>query len=57
MFAELHIDTFIYGNWQKQDALALAELLKDAFRVTDQLYGESQRPLVRLEQVVPCATR
>ena len=51
MFAELHIDTFIYGNWQKQDALALAELLKDAFRVTDQLYGESQRPLVRLDQV------
>lgn len=51
MFAELHIDTFIYGNWRKEDALALAELLKDAFRVTDQLYGESQRPLVRLGQV------
>ncbi|OLQ81467.1 peptidase M16 [Photobacterium proteolyticum] len=51
MFAELHIDTFIYGNWLKEDALALAELLKDAFRVTDQLYGESQRPLVRLGKV------
>ncbi|WP_318506107.1 insulinase family protein [Photobacterium leiognathi] len=49
MFAELHIDTFVYGNWLKKDALALAETLKDAFRVTDQLYGESQRPLVRLE--------
>ena len=48
MFAELHIDTFIYGNWLKDDAIALAETLKDAFRVTDQLYGESQRPLVRL---------
>ncbi|KLV09252.1 peptidase M16 [Photobacterium aquae] len=48
MFAELHIDTFIYGNWLKEDALALAEILKDAFRVTDQLYGESQRPLVHL---------
>ncbi|MDX1302311.1 insulinase family protein [Photobacterium sp.] len=50
MFAELHIDTFIYGNWLKEDALALAETLKNAFRVTDQLYGESQRPLVRLAQ-------
>ncbi|UTV28426.1 insulinase family protein [Photobacterium atrarenae] len=50
MFAELHIDTFVYGNWRKEDALALAETLKDAFRVTDQLYGESQRPLVRLGQ-------
>ncbi|WP_273857405.1 insulinase family protein [Photobacterium sp. GSS17] len=48
MFAELHIDTFIYGDWLESDALALAEILKDAFRVTDQLYGESQRPLVRL---------
>ncbi|OAN18571.1 peptidase M16 [Photobacterium jeanii] len=50
MFAELHIDTFVYGNWLKEDALALAEVLKDAFRVTDQLYGEAQRPLVRLGQ-------
>ncbi|WP_299014941.1 insulinase family protein [uncultured Photobacterium sp.] len=50
MFAELHIDTFVYGNWLKEDALELAEILKDAFRVTDQLYGESQRPLVRLGQ-------
>ncbi|MBY3787222.1 insulinase family protein [Photobacterium carnosum] len=49
MFAEIHIDTFVYGNWVKKDALALAETLKDAFRVTDQLYGESQRPLVHLE--------
>ncbi|MEJ2762742.1 insulinase family protein [Photobacterium sp. MCCC 1A19761] len=48
MFAELHIDTFVYGNWRQEDALALAEILKDAFRVTDQLYGESQRPLVHL---------
>lgn len=50
MFAELHIDTFVYGNWLKEEALELAEILKDAFRVTDQLYGESQRPLVRLGQ-------
>lgn len=35
MFAELHIDTFVYGNWHKDQALALAETLKDAFRVTD----------------------
>ncbi|MCW8331925.1 insulinase family protein [Photobacterium sp. SDRW27] len=48
MFAELHIDTFVYGNWLKDDALALAEVLKDAFRATDQRYGEAQRPLVRL---------
>ena len=48
MFAELHIDTFVYGNWLEDDAIALAETLKDAFRVTDQLYGEAQRPLVRL---------
>ncbi|ELR64373.1 Protease III precursor [Photobacterium marinum] len=50
MFAELHIDTFVYGNWLEEEALELAEVLKDAFRVTDQLYGESQRPLVRLGQ-------
>ncbi len=49
MFAELHIDTFVYGNWHKDQALALAETLKDAFRVTDQLYGEAQRPLVHLD--------
>ena len=48
MFAELHIDTFVYGNWLKEDALALAEVLKDSFRATDQRYGEAQRPLVRL---------
>ncbi|MBD8511901.1 insulinase family protein [Photobacterium sp. CAU 1568] len=48
MFAELHIDAFVYGDWRKDDALALAEVLKDAFRVTDQLYGEAQRPLVHL---------
>ncbi|MFZ6043876.1 insulinase family protein, partial [Vibrio natriegens] len=34
MFAELHIDTFIYGDWLESDALALAEILKVAFRVT-----------------------
>lgn len=50
MFAELHIDTFVYGNWLKEDTLQLAEILKDAFRVTDQLYGESQRPLVQLNK-------
>lgn len=49
MFAELHIDTFIYGNWLKEDALALAETLKNAFRVSEQLYGEAQRPLVHLD--------
>ncbi|KDM93098.1 insulinase family protein [Photobacterium galatheae] len=48
MFAELHIDAFVYGDWRKDEALALAEVLKDAFRVTDQLYGEAQRPLVHL---------
>ncbi|HIF9404302.1 TPA: insulinase family protein [Photobacterium damselae] len=53
MFAELHIDTFVYGNWHKDQALALAETLKDAFRVTDQLYGEAQRPLVHLDD---CST-
>ena len=48
MLAELHIDTFIYGDWLKEDALEVAEQIKDAFRVTDQKYGESQRPLVHL---------
>ncbi|GAL05578.1 protease III precursor [Photobacterium aphoticum] len=50
MFAELHIDTFVYGNWLEEDAIALAETLKDAFRVTNQLYGEAQRPLVHLDR-------
>ncbi|GHA47877.1 insulinase family protein [Photobacterium aphoticum] len=50
MFAELHIDTFVYGNWLEEDTIALAETLKDAFRVTNQLYGEAQRPLVHLDR-------
>ncbi len=49
MLAELHLDVFIYGDWQLAQARQIGEQLKDTFRVTDQRYGESQRPLVHLE--------
>nr|WP_086939898.1 insulinase family protein [Thaumasiovibrio occultus] len=45
---ELHIDAFLYGDWRREDALAIAETLKDSFRVNDQRYTESERPLHKL---------
>lgn len=48
MFAELHIDMFVYGDWLEKDAVMLAETLKDALRVQDQQYEEALRPLVML---------
>ncbi|MBY8273727.1 insulinase family protein [Vibrio fluvialis] len=48
IIAQLHIEMFVYGDWQKQDAHAMAEVLKDALRVKNQTYEESLRPLVML---------
>jgi secreted Zn-dependent insulinase-like peptidase len=39
---------FVYGDWRQDDALQMAESLKDALRVQDQAYEESLRPLVML---------
>ena len=49
MLSELHLDVFIYGDWQLDQARYIGKQLKNTFRVTDQRYGESQRPLVHLE--------
>ncbi len=48
ILANLHVEMFVYGDWQKQDALNMAETLKDALRVKNQTYEESLRPLVML---------
>ncbi len=48
MFAELHVEMFVYGDWTKQGALELAQRLKTALHVKNQRYEESLRPLVML---------
>ncbi|SKA48687.1 insulinase family protein [Enterovibrio nigricans] len=47
VMSELHVEMFVYGNWQQQ-TLQLAEAIKHALRVNDQRYQESTRPLVLL---------
>ncbi len=42
---KLHIDALVYGDWQVDDALDIAETVKDTFRVNEQQYGEVERPL------------
>ncbi|WP_281544064.1 insulinase family protein [Grimontia sp. SpTr1] len=49
VMSELHVEMFVYGNWQKQQTLDLAEPVKDALRVHNQRYQESTRPLVLLK--------
>ncbi len=48
MLAELHIEMFVYGDWNRQSAIDLANSLKSALRVKNQQYEESLRPLVML---------
>ncbi|WP_375750788.1 insulinase family protein [Vibrio sp. HN007] len=48
LLAELHVEMFVYGDWHRKDALAVAEITKDALRVQNQQYEESLRPLVTL---------
>lgn len=48
LLAELHIEMFVYGDWKKSQALAIANTVKDAVRVQNQQYEESLRPLVML---------
>nr|WP_269135162.1 insulinase family protein [Vibrio cincinnatiensis] len=48
ILSQLHVEMFVYGDWQQQDAQAMAEVLKDALRVSNQSYQESLRPLVML---------
>lgn len=51
MFATLHVDMFVYGNWHLNHTQALANTVKDALRVEGQVYQESVRPLTLLEGV------
>lgn len=48
ILAELHVELFVYGDWQKQQAQTLAKTIKSALRVEDQRYEESLRPLIML---------
>lgn len=48
ILAELHVETFVYGDWPKDKANEMAETLKSALRVKNQRYEESLRPLVML---------
>ncbi|WP_117234521.1 insulinase family protein [Vibrio maerlii] len=48
ILAEIHIDTFVYGDWPEKKAHDMAEVLKDALRVQNQKYEEALRPLVML---------
>ncbi len=48
LLGELHIEMFVHGDWQQQQALQMAEVLKNALRIKDQSYQESLRPLVML---------
>lgn len=45
---ELHVELFVYGDWNKSQAVGLAETIKNALRVKNQRYEESLRPLVML---------
>ncbi|WP_367986904.1 insulinase family protein [Vibrio sp. NTOU-M3] len=44
----LHVEMFVYGDWDKQAAYQLGNTLKDALRVKNQTYQESLRPLIML---------
>ncbi len=48
ILAELHVEMFVYGDWQQEQALSMANTLKDALRVHQQRYEESLRPLIML---------
>ncbi|WP_428771681.1 insulinase family protein [Vibrio sp.] len=48
ILAQLHVEMFVYGDWQRHQALEMGNTLKDALRVKDQRYSESLRPLVML---------
>ncbi|MET2900563.1 insulinase family protein [Vibrio rotiferianus] len=48
ILAELHVEMFVYGDWQRQQAHNMATTLKDALRVKEQRYEEALRPLVML---------
>ncbi len=45
---ELHVELFVYGDWNESQSIELAETIKNALRVKDQQYEESLRPLVML---------
>ncbi|MDD1783226.1 insulinase family protein [Enterovibrio sp. ZSDZ35] len=49
VMSELHVEMFVYGNWQQEQSRALAGAIKQALRVHDQRYQESTRPLVLLQ--------
>lgn len=48
ILSELHIEMFVYGDWNQEGAHNIATTLKDAMRICNQKYEESLRPLVML---------
>lgn len=48
ILANLHIEMFVYGDWQRSEALALGQTLQKALKVEHQQYQEVTRPLIIL---------
>lgn len=48
LLAELHIEMFVYGDWKRDQAIAVAETVKSAMHMQNQQYEESLRPLIML---------
>ncbi len=47
--SQIHINLFVYGNWQEKEAKALKEKVKKALYIKDQTYKKVTRPLLLLE--------
>lgn len=47
--SQIHINLFVYGNWQEKEAKALGKKIKKALYIKDQTYKKVIRPLLLLE--------
>jgi len=48
MMNNLHIEMFVYGDWQKKETLEIGQTLHQALSFKGQTYEESLRPLILL---------
>ncbi|OBT15873.1 peptidase M16 [Vibrio sp. UCD-FRSSP16_10] len=48
LLGKLYVEMFVFGDWTRDAAHALADDLKNALRMENQQYKESLRPLVKL---------
>ena len=49
LFAEVHIETLVHGDWTAAEALELAALLERHLRVSSQPSAETRRPLISIQ--------